>query len=184
MQKARHLCADAPSRKARVAPFISALEKDRQINLLTLIEKAKKLELEGFDLINWNDITWKIKSGRLVRQSGKNIIAFSLIFHLPPKIGNIPLADDWANLIKALVVLRFHRKHQSISNQRMFIAAVSYVAYESLNRSQRISELNPEHFDAACRLIASHYSEGAAYNMQKSIREFAHWTLMDMQNTS
>ena len=161
------------SRKARVVPFISALEKDRQVNLIALIENAKKLESEGFDLTNWNDITWKIKSGRLARQSGKNIIASSLIFHLPPKIGNAPLPDDWANLIKALVVLRFHRKHQSISNQRMFIAAVSYVAYEALNRGHRISELNPEHLDAACRLIASHYSEGAAYNMQKAIRELA-----------
>lgn len=160
------------NRKARVVPFISALEKDRQTNLLNLIEKAKKLKSEGIDLLRWDDVAWKIKSGRLARQSGKNTIASSLIFHLPPKIGHRPLVDDWANLIKALVVLRFHRKQQSISNQRIFIAAVSYVANEVLNHGQRIPELNAEHLDAACRLIASHYSEGAAYNMQKAVREF------------
>ncbi len=161
------------NRKARVVPFLSSLEKDREANLAALIDKAKKLKLEGFNKADWEKSTWKIKFGHLTKQSGKNIIASSLVFNLPPKIGNTPLANDWANLIKALVILRFHRKHQSISNQRMFIAAVSYVAHEVLNRSQRISELNPEHLDAACRLIVSHYSDGAAYNMQKAIREFA-----------
>ena len=42
----------------------------------------------------------------------------------------------------------------------MFIAAVSYVAYETLNRRKEISELNPEILDSACQLISSHYKEG------------------------
>ncbi len=161
------------NRKIRIVPFLSSLEKDRETNLATLIDKAKKLKIDGLNLENWDDHTWKIKSGRLIKQSGKNTFTASLIFHFSLKIGNIPLPNDWANLIKALVVLRFHRKHQSIENQRMFIASVSYVADESFKQEQRISQLNPALLDSACQLIDSHYSKGAAYNMQKAIGEFA-----------
>ena len=160
-------------RKARIIPFLSALEKDRVANLTALIDLARKLEIDGFESENWKNNIWAVKSRRLSKQSGKNVLSASLIFNFPPKISSNPLPDDWANLVKALVVLRVHRKNQSISNQRTFIASIGYIAHELLKQRQQISQLTPEVFDSACRLIASHYSEGAAYNMHKAIGEFA-----------
>lgn len=160
-------------RKSRIIPFLSGLEKDREANLTALIAVARKLEIDGFESENWKNNIWAVKSGRLNKQSGKNVLNASLIFNFPPKLNSNPLPNDWANLVKALVLLRLHRKNQSITNQRMFIAAISYVAHESLKQRQHISQLTPEILDSACRLITSHYSEGAAYNMHKAIAEFA-----------
>ena len=161
------------NRKARVIPFLSLLEKNSDINLVSLSNKAKKLNIDGLNLEKWNNDIWEIESGRLIKQSGKNVFTASLIFHFPKKICGAPLPNDWANLIKALVVLRFHRKHQSIENQRLFISSICYVAYESLKRNHKIHQLNPGILDSACQLITSHYSNGAAYNMHKAISEFA-----------
>jgi hypothetical protein len=161
------------NRKARIAPFLSLLEKDREVNLITLIDKAKKLEIEGFESVNWDSNIWKIKSGRLIKQAGRNVFTTSLIFNFPKKIGGNLIPTNWANLIKALVILRFHRKHQSIPNQRAFITTISYIAYESLIREQRIDQITPEILDSACQLIASLYNKSTTYNMQKAVCEFA-----------
>jgi integrase len=166
--------SDARSkRKARVVPFISMLDKDRRANLSAVIDKAKQLELEGFESIQWKETTWKINAGRFIKQAGKNCSSASLIFHYPEKISNAPLNGDWADLIKALVLFRFHRKNQSVANQRVFITSISYVAHEALKLGQQLTQLTPENLDSACRLIALHYSKGAAYNMHKAIGEFA-----------
>lgn len=161
------------NRKARIIPFLSALDKDRKANLTALIAQAKKVEIEGFESEDWNNNIWAVKSGRLSKQSGKNVLSASLIFNFPSKISSNPLPDDWANLVKTLVILRVHRKNQSIANQRMFMASMDYIAHESLKQKRHISQLTPEILDSACRLIASHYSESATYNMHKAIGEFA-----------
>jgi integrase len=134
--------------------------------------EAKKLEIEGLEQEDWNNNIWTVKSRRLSKQSGKNVLSATLIFNFPPKISRNPLPNDWSDLIKTLVLLRLHRNNQSIANQRMFIAAVGCIAHEAFKISPYISQLTPEILDSACRLIASHYSEGAAYNMHKAIGEF------------
>ena len=166
--------SDARSkRKARVLSFISLLDKDRQINFLSLINKAKKLELEGFEALQWDQSVWIIKAGRLIKHAGKNPSSASIFFQYPPKLGGAEIHRKWADLIKALFLLRFHRKHQSAPNQRNFIAAAAYVAHEAVKHGKAPSELTPEYLDHACTVIASHYSAGVAYNMHKAIGEFA-----------
>lgn len=161
------------SRRGRVVPFLNYLDKDRQSNFQDLVKKAKKFELEGFEDINWEDSVWYIKGGRLIKETGRNSSVVSLCFQYSPKLGGTTIKHEWADLIKALFLLRFHRRNQAVSNQRSFITAFSYVAYEASKQEQKIFELTPEHLDRACHLIVSHYSEGVAYNMHKSIGEFA-----------
>jgi hypothetical protein len=161
------------NRKTRMLPFVSLLDKDRQANLLALIGKAKKLEIEGFEKVAWNESVWRINAGRLTKITGKNTSNASLIFHFPPKLGNAPLNGQWADLIKALVLLRYHRRNQHITNQRIFITAASYIAHEAIKNNYQIFQLTPELFDSACQLITKHYSDIAAYNLQKTIGEIA-----------
>lgn len=160
-------------RKAKVIPFIDRLERDRNANLQALVSKAQLLKLDGFESVKWHESNWNITSGRLVKQTGKNIKVASFAFTLSPKLGAEPLVDSWSEVCKALFVLRFHRKHQSTPNQRNFITAVGYAAAAATQLGQKLLNLTPEALDNACTLISKHYRETTAYNLHKHIAEFA-----------
>lgn len=160
-------------RKSNVVQFLTRLDKDRLLNLSSIVDKAKSLELEGFDCSLWSQSTWTITAGRLLRQSGKNTNKITLNFIYAPSLNEGIIEGEWADLIKSIVVLRFHRNHQSASNQRTFIAATSYVAYEMNRHGQKVFQLTPEFLNSACKRISEDYSEGVAYNMHKAIGEFA-----------
>lgn len=160
-------------RKAKIIPFIDSLEKDRKHNLSKLIETAKLLKPEGFEKINWNESTWIIEGGRLLKQSGKNTNSISLKFVYPVKLGNETFTADWESATKSLLLLRFHRKHQSTPNQRNFITAIGYIAFSADKLGLSLSKLTPEALDNACKLISEHYKETTAYNLHKAVAEFA-----------
>ncbi len=88
-------------------------------------------------------------------------------------LGNHPIEGEWADAIKAIVALRFHRSHQSAPNQRNFISAISYVSYEMVRSNKKLFQLTSEFLDAACRRLSHDYTDGVAYNMHKAIGEFA-----------
>ncbi len=73
------------TRKTKVIRFIDRLERDRQSNLQGLITKAKVLELEGFEKIDWEQEVWSITGGRLFKAGGKNIKSITLNFIYSPK---------------------------------------------------------------------------------------------------
>lgn len=158
---------------AKVIPFLDRLGRDRQASFNALIDKAKRLTLEGFEQIAWEQATWQITAGRLVKLTGRHSEAVSFNFMYSPSLGSGVLTGDWSYVAKALMVLRFHRKHQSSPNQRNFITAVGYVAYSADKLALDLARLTPDVLDAACRLISEHYSEGVAYNLHKAIAEFA-----------
>ncbi len=160
-------------RKARVIPFVSKLDHDRARNFNELIAKAQLLKVLGFENIVWEQPTWNINDGRLIKLTGKNVQSLSLNFQFPPKLGGEPLPGEWADLAKALLILRFHRRHQSAPNQRNFITAVACVAFEALKQKRGVAQLIPEHLDNASRQISALYSEGVAYNLHKAIGELA-----------
>jgi hypothetical protein len=160
-------------RKARVIPFVSKLDHDRAKNLNELIAKAQLLKVLGFENIVWEQPTWNINDGRLIKLTGKNVQSLSLNFQFPPKLGGQAIPGEWADLAKALLILRFHRKHQSAPNQRNFITAVACVAFEALKQNRGVAQLVPEHLDNASRQISTLYSEGVAYNLHKAIGELA-----------
>ncbi len=160
-------------RKARVAQFLSRLDRDRLANLAALVDLAKVLELEGFENVSWTDSSWTITAGRLVKLTGKNTNKTTLNFCYAPKLGGEPLVAEWSDVTKALMVLRFHRKHQAAPNQRNFITAAGYVAHEMARRGLRLFQLTPEYLNRACKQIAQHYSDGVAYNIHKAVGEFA-----------
>ncbi|HCK93897.1 MAG TPA: integrase, partial [Gammaproteobacteria bacterium] len=161
------------TRKAKVLPFISRIERDRSANLQSLVEKAKLMKLEGFDSINWEESSWSITGGRLIKLTGKNTNASKFNFLYSPQLGEQPLPPNWDHAAKALFVLRFHRKHQAAPNQRNFITSVGYVAFVATELGLDLFRLTPEALDKACRLASQHYSEGVAYNIHKHIAEFA-----------
>lgn len=160
-------------RKSNVVRFLTQLDKDRLLNLSSVIEKAKTLELEGFDFNLWSQSTWTITAGRLLKITGKNTNKVTLNFLYAPSLKEGAIEGEWADFIKSIIVIRFHRSHQSVTNQRTFIAAVSYVASEMSRHGQKIFQLTPEFLNSACKRITQDYSEGAAYNMHKAIGEFA-----------
>jgi hypothetical protein len=161
------------NRKNKVIAFIDRLGQDRNDNFNTLLTKAKILELEGFERINWDDPTWTVTAGRLTKLTGKNTKSSSLNFMYSPTLGGLPIAGKWADLAKALFTLRFHRKHQSAPNQRNFITALSYISNSAILLSQDLQTLTPEALDRACKDITEHYSDGVAYNLHKAVAEIA-----------
>lgn len=159
-------------RKAKVISFVT-IEDDRASNLLSLINLAKKLKLEGFESVVWQDSPWVITGGRLVNQTGKHNTQATIDFVLPPKLGDGSLKNEWADVAKALFVLRFHRKNQAIPNQRNFITAVGYIYYAANQINQSFFQLTPEVLDNACKIISKHYADSTAYNLHKAVGEFA-----------
>jgi len=159
-------------RKIKVISFVT-VEDDRASNLLSLINLAKKLKLEGFESVVWQDSPWIITGGRLVNQTGKHNTQATIDFVLPPKLGDGTLKNEWADVAKALFVLRFHRKNQAIPNQRNFITAVGYIYYAANQINQSFFQLTPEVLDNACNIISKHYADSTAYNLHKAVGEFA-----------
>jgi len=160
-------------RKSSVAQFLSRLDKNRVVNLASLIEKAKQLEMEGFDRDAWNDEVWTITAGRLIKQGGKNVKKITLGFSYAPKLGGGALVGEWADVVKALMALRFHRDHQAVENQRNFISAAGYVAFEMAKQGLKMFQLTPEFLNRACEQISEDYGAGTAYNLHKAVGEFA-----------
>ncbi|HEJ2755847.1 TPA: integrase [Pseudomonas aeruginosa] len=160
------------NRKAKVVPFIDRLERDRKENLEALVCKAKQMNLEGFESVNWDDAIWQITGGRLVMITGRNSKSSTFSFSLPQKLGAYKLFGSWKEVAKALFVLRFHRKHQSTSSQRNFITSIAYVSFSAEQLGQDLHKLTPEVLDNACFLISSHYGEATAYNLHKYVAEF------------
>ncbi len=160
-------------RKSNVVQFLTKLDRDRSSNLNSFIQKAKSLEIDGFNFEKWNEPLWSINAGRLLKLSGKNVSKLTLSFSYAQSLGSNPLEDTWADLVKSVVVIRFHRSHQSAPNQRNFISAISYVIYEMVNQGRSLFNLTPEYLDNACRRLSKDYSDGVAYNMHKAIGEFA-----------
>ena len=157
-------------RRPTVVPFLSRIERDRVKNFQALISRAKQL-LPQIPGAVWQQDAWTISSGRLLRSGSKNILSASLAYRLAPKLSNAPLNGDFADLAKALVTLRFCKANQSIENQRSFIAAVGYLAHHAKHGS--VAKICRGDLDAACESISRDYSDGAAYNMHKTINEIA-----------
>lgn len=162
------------NRKSKVIAFIDRLGQDRNENFNTLISKAKMLELEGFEKITWKDDTWKITAGRLTKLTGKNTKSSSSFYFIySPALGGRAITGKWADLAKALFILRFHRKNQSAPNQRNFITALGYISNSANSLNQDLQTLTPESLDLACKDISMHYSDGVAYNLHKAVAEIA-----------
>src|SRR5690606_32348857 len=83
----------------------------------------------------------------------------------------VELEGEFAELAKALVVLRYHRRGQSAENQRSFVHAIAYVQDAAAGVS--LYRVNREILDRACERIAKDYPEGTAYNLHKAVGEFA-----------
>lgn len=161
------------SRKTKVVAFLDRLDHDRAANLKAVLHVARLLNMEGFEEITWNHIAWTVRAGRLTQLTGKNTHTTTFNFNFSPKLGGEKLSGDWADICKALLLLRFHRRHQAAPNQRNFITAVGYVTHSAANLGLKLSRLTPEALDQACRLISRHYSDGVAYNLHKAVAEFA-----------
>lgn len=165
------------NRKARVVSFLPGekLKESRQANLEALVDLAKRM-LNCLPGAVWERDNWVITSGRLLLHSGKNISKVALKFHYAPPLNpdeEMPLEGDFAELIKALVCLRFHRDAQAVTSQRQFLHAASVAAHVVRQTNRSVAEVAPEDLEKAAQLIGQHYAESTAYQMQKALGEFA-----------
>lgn len=175
MANARKSTDGRSTRKARVVPFLSQLDRNYIANLDKIVQLAQQLmtPLPGAD---WESDTWTVTGGRLLRQSGKKAEKASINFKYSPKLGlaDADLLDvGFADLVKSLVVLRFHRKAQSVANIRQFIYAISFVAYELRQQERSVADITPGDLEAAARLITKSHAESTAYQMHKALGELA-----------
>ncbi|MEJ8321129.1 integrase [Pseudomonas oryzihabitans] len=158
---------------AKISPFLSKLDQDRDANLERLVSKARMLKVLGFEGVIWTEQFWSFTAGPLTVLSAKRSGTTSLNFRHSPRLGALPLEGDWEIVAKALFCLRAHRSSQKISNHQSFVMAISYVSYCVGGSKRPLCKLIPEDLDKACRLIAEHYKESTAYNLHKAINEFA-----------
>ena len=157
---------------AKVVPFLTHRDQDRERNIDRIIQRARDLVLSGFEAVEWSDSVWLITSGRLTESPGKRPGPASIRFHVSEELGDAALPEVWAGLAKALMKLRFNRSAQAMSSQRSFVAAIGLVWYEANRLNVPFRALNKQVLDAACRLISEQYAESTAYNLHKFVSEF------------
>lgn len=87
------------------------------------------MKLERFESVVWDDAEWQVDAGRLVKLTGNKTKSAFFGFSLSPKLSSELLDSCWELVTKALLVLRFHRKHQSAPNKRNFIIAIGYGSF-------------------------------------------------------
>lgn len=155
----------------KVVPFVSGLEIDRENNVRLLVERAKKIVPLGFEAVEWCASTWLVTDGPLSVSPGKRAGDASINFITPPKLGAKPFNGEWGDVIKALMMLGFHRKPTAMANIRKFVASAGCIAHFAGTTPLRA--LTHEILDKACAEISALYSESTAYGMHKSIHEFA-----------
>lgn len=153
-----------------VVRFISRVEQDRWSNLSALVECAKLLSMEGFEAVEWDSAKWLIQAGSLTKSPGKRPGPAEINFSHHPSVGGLPLTGSWADAVKALMCLRFHRRSQMMSNQRNFVTAVAFVAHEAGGRD--LFQLTREMLERACEAISDQYAASTAYNLHKAVMEF------------
>jgi hypothetical protein len=155
-----------------IVPFLSRLEKNCGANFGLLVDRAKQV-LTCIPGANWDESVWTVHSCRLAKSPGKNRDKPTIKFHHTPKLGEQALEGKWADLAKALMVLRFHRKNQAIENQRTFVHAICYVEYVARGYGLDVSNINNEVLEDSCRLISKNYAKTTAYNLHKNVIELS-----------
>ncbi|MBA2781150.1 integrase [Billgrantia kenyensis] len=127
----------------------------------------------GFMVEMWDETDWVVKSGRLVNESSKKNTQATLSFRFSKNLGGNPLPEMWGDIAKALVLIRYHRSNQTMSNQRQFVKAFSYIAQVAISSGITPERVNHEVLDSACMMISKHYQVSTAYNMHKAVAEVA-----------
>ncbi|MGM0987751.1 MAG: integrase [Pseudomonadota bacterium] len=160
-------------RSKKVIPFINKIDRDRVVNQRCLVEQARMLTPAGFMAEMWDETDWTVKTGRLVNDSSRKSSQATLSFRFAKKLGGNPLPEMWGDIAKALVLIRYHRSNQTMSNQRQFVRAFSYIAQVAISSGVTLERVNREVLDSACMLMSEHYEESTAYNMHKAASEIA-----------
>lgn len=160
-------------RARKVVPFLSTVEKAREGNRDRLVDAAKKILPTVLPGAQWDEPLWTITGGRLLVQKGKNVGRVTLEFTEPVKVSRDALAGDFAEIVKALVILRFNRSQQAVTNQRNFITAFGYVAVAARKRGASFKQIVPADFETALSLVRAHMADSTAYNLAKCLGEIA-----------
>lgn len=163
-----------PNKSTRkVVPLLSKVEKDRSKNQRSFVDKAKLLSPSGLEEVSWEDDEWIVSHGRLTKDSSKKSGEVKIGFCFSPKLGGKPLPEVWSAIAKAMMVVRYHRANQSLSNQRQFVRSVGYVAHAAINSRLSLELITEGVLDSACRSISEDYKPSTAYNMHKAVAEFS-----------
>jgi len=168
---------------AKVLTLISGTERSREKNLALLIEKAKASHL-GIVPDNWSSMRWDVTATfRPKTRPGKGRKKLCLNFtrdRLTAGANDMDFRAPYADLIKALVVLRYEAKPRTLGALQQFVDVYRQL-YECIPANQNeLRLLTPEHFDLASQHIQTRFARSTAKKMIGRLEELA--DLLDANN--
>jgi hypothetical protein len=167
----------------KVLTLISGVQQSREKNLAFLVEKAKASQL-GIVPNNWGSVRWDVTTtfGPKTRP-GKGRKRLFLIFARDCQSAgakNMEYRAPYADLIKALVVLRYEARPRTLGAIQQFVDVYRQL-YECIPATQNeLRLLTPETFDLASRNIQTRFAKSTANKMIGRLEELA--DLLDANN--
>lgn len=162
--------------QANIIAFISTVDKNCQINQALLIEKAKLCG--AFSNVDWDDSSWDVTPAYAHCKRGSkanrpnDFIHFTRHAPKAKKIGD-PLEEPLADIVKALVALRYFYRGQSLSSHMTFIRACRYVRDALQPKEFDITHITPHIFDEASKAVMKREKETTAYKVIGHLEELA-----------
>lgn len=139
-------------------------------SLVAAVEKAKR-GLGSLGVVdNWDSPLWTLSSS-LFSLIGRNTRKVTIHFNYPDSLEGGAIEGDWADVVRALFVIRERRRHKSISSHRTFITVAGYIARAA--KRQSIARLTPEILDSACEMLKEHAAGSELYKRHNAVAEFA-----------
>lgn len=157
---------------ANIIQFLDRIEIDCLKNQEIIIAQAK--QLIPFPNIIWEEPRWDVTSTFQHKARGHETRKGKYLnFYQNVPNNMLPLDGRFADIVKALTVLRFCTGGQGAPNQQRFIDGWRYI-YEALEVFQyQIEFISPEILNSACRRASERLAQGTAYNTHKSIHEIS-----------
>lgn len=157
---------------SNIVQFLDKLDQDCIKNQEALIDLAKKIN--PFHEVDWNAPKWNVTESvqHKIRGHETRKTKYLNYFRNVPN-QSMALDGHFADVIKAMTTLRFHRGGQGAPNLQRFIDGWRYI-YDAFDTDERqIQYVTPEILNRACRQASNRLAENTAYNVHKSIHEIA-----------
>lgn len=151
--------------------FLDNKTKNCRENINALIRQGK--ESVAFDNVNWESKTWDVTKSTSFHFRGHKQRKIKLHFtqHGNGKDLGGAFDDYYADLIKALVRLRYEYNSQNPNNQMIFIRAFRYLYPHVKNIN--IENITQYHFDSAKEDLLKRESSSSAYGIAQRLEEMA-----------
>lgn len=156
---------------SNIVQFLDSLDIDCAKNLESLIAMARVSN--PFRDVEWHSAKWDITHAVGHKSRGHETrITKNLNFFRNVPNNSVPIDGEVGDVIKAMSILRYKRGGQGAANQQRFIDGWRYI-FDAMGDEKKISIINPEVLETACRVADMRLKKGTAYNVHKSIHEIS-----------